>query len=1212
MSRVSESNRIDELKNAIAALEAQRALLGDAVVDASTEAMRKELSALQPAPEPEQQRKQATVLFTDIVGSTTMFSRFDPEEELEIVDHAMSVMRGPVLAHSGRTVRMQGDGFKAIIGDPVAHESDPEMAVRAGLQICEVALAFGKRLEQERGLAGFNVRVGISTGLVLIGGESEGQDSVKGRPVNLAARLESAAPVGGVLIADSTLQLVRGLFDVETQQPVQAKGFDQPVMNFLVNSRLAAPAHDPTRTRTPMVNRTEELGQLKSSFNTAVDNRQRQMLTVIAEAGVGKSRLLQEFESWLSDSQDPPAWIFHGRGREESQSVPYGLFDHGFSLKFGILDSDPAETVFQKMERGVAAVLGDGEDSTLRAHFIGQLCGFDFSSSPLLERIQADTRQMRDRSRRYLVEFFQTAAEQQPVVLFMDDLHWSDDNSRDAIIQLASVLSELPVLMVANTRPVLLQEHPAWAQTLSHHQRLDLAPLNREDSRELIGAILSQGDQMPIEQIPLVLREMVVSSTEGNPFYIEALLRMLQEKGLIEVDAGRLVIHQEGLLRSEVPASLTSVLQARLDSLPTLERMILQQASVVGRTFWDEMLLKINVGAAGSGDHREVQSALDALIHKEMIIRKTNSTFSDSSEFDFRHNLLREATYASVLLRHRQSYHGLVADWLIERSGDRAQEFSGLIGDHLDRAGRGDEAVDHLFDAGTQAVKRYANLDALNYLSRALELTDDSDLPRQFDLRAAREEVYSLLGSRDAQTEELAALGGLAGQIQSPACRGHVARLNAAHARAISDYQGIMVYSQQAIEYGKEACDLGLSAEGELLYGLAHLSMGNYDEAKEKFQRSLKGAQTSGLEQLEAESLRNLGIVNQRTGLQDQAIDHYDSALAIFRLIGDRRGEGSTLNQLGNSSLLHGEREAAQRYYEDYQRISQEIGDLWGQGIVIQAMGDISMGEANPGAASQQYLEALATARQVKNQTMEGGALVGLGQASLEASEFTQALEYFQSSLGLARSIGNRPMEGKSLNEIGTFFRRLGDFVRARSYFEQALQLFEEMGNRTSRARSQVHLSELANQLEDGAGAEALARQALDILSEVSLRDLEVQAQLQLGEAQAVQGNWAKAELTFEQAIQLIETIDPQAIAPDARAALGLARLEQGQPAQAFQAINLLMMQLSAQGFETHADEGRIASSKIALQVYWRCYNILQAVEDSRADQLSKAAKTML
>jgi class 3 adenylate cyclase/tetratricopeptide (TPR) repeat protein len=1207
---VTDYARIEDLKQAIAALEAQRELLGDAVVDASTAAMRKELAGLQPATE--QQRKQATILFTDIVGSTTLFSQFDPEEELRIVDQALGIMRSPVLAHGGRTVRMQGDGFKAIFGNPIAHESDPEMAVRAGLHICQAAREFGRHLEAEQGLKGFDVRVGIATGLVLIGGESEGQDTVKGRPVNLAARLESAAPAGGVLIAANTLELVRGLFEVETQRPVQAKGFDQPVMNYLVTSRLAALAHDPTRTLTPMVNRVEELELLTTAFDRTVNSNSREMITVIAEAGVGKSRLLQEFEAWLSNSSGESVWIFHGRGREETQAIPYGLFGHGFALKFGILDSDSPETVFQKMEQGVAQVLGEAEDSALRAHFIGQLCGFDFSASPFLEGVQADTRQMRDRSRRYLAEFVQAAAQQQPVVLFMDDLHWSDDNSRDTIIQLASSLVDLPVLIICNTRPRLLQEHPEWAQNISGHRRLDLAPLNREDSRSLISAILSQNEAHAIEQIPMVLREMVVSSTEGNPFYIEALLRMLQEKGLIAIRDGALEIDQEALLRAEVPASLTSVLQARLDSLPGVERMILQQASVVGRTFWDELLLKINVSDSESDDHHEVQTALDQLITKEMIIRKQHSAFSDSAEFDFRHNLLREATYESVLLRHRQNYHGLVADWLINRSGDRAQEFSGLIGDHLDRAGRSEEAVDHLRDAGSQAVKRYANLDALVYLSRALELTGEEALQRQFDIRAAREQVYSLLGSRDAQTEELAALGGLAEQIRNPQCRGHVARLNAAHARAISDYQGIMVYAQQTIDYGKEAGDDGLAAEGELLFGLAQLSMGSYPEAKEKFQHSLKGAQETEMDQLEGESLRNLGIVFQRTGMPVQAVEHYDAALEIFREIGDRRGEGSTLNQLGNISLLQGERESAQRYYDDYRQISQEIGDLWGQGIVIQAMGDISMGEANPGAASQQYQAALATAREVKNQTMEGGALVGLGQASLEKSEFTQALEYFQSSLGLARSIGNRPMEGKSLNEIGTFFRRLGDFVRARSYFEQALQLFVEMGNRTSRARSMVNLSELANQLGDSESAEELAVQALDILADVSLRDLEAQALIQLGEARGGGGDWQAAAGIFEQALELLEAIDHQAIAPEARTAIGWARLQQGQVEEAYQAINLLMMQLGAQGFKTQVDEGRIASSQISLQVYWRCYNILQAKNDSRADRLIDAARSMI
>ncbi len=1208
------SDQILELKNAIGALEAQRAVLGDSVVEASISALQSQLSDLESrSTQPPQHRKQASLLFADIASSTRLTWGLDPEEEMEIIDQGVMRIAAPVEAHGGHIARYQGDGFKAVFGVPTAREGDPEMAVRAGLAIVDAARAYGREIEARHQMRGFNVRVGIDTGLVVTGGVSEGEDTIKGTPVNLAARLEGYAPAGGVLISEQTYQQVRGIFEVEEQAPLVVKGFAKPVRNWLVVGMRARSFVNPSRgmpgVRTRMVGRSEQLGRLKELLRKVVQEKSGQMVTVLGEAGVGKSRLVFELENWIGSRTDSKYHIFRGRCRAENSQRPYTLFADLFAMQFQIQDSDPADVLYQKMEAGIAALQGDAEEGRMRSHFIAQLCGFDFSQSPFLRGIHSDTRQIRDRSRRYLVEYFQAAARQRPVLLLLDDLHWADANSLDAVLQIAGSLGSHPLLTVCIARPDLLESHSQWGQHLRYHTRLELEPLSRPDSRELVSEIMQQ-----YAQVPLVLRELVISSSEGNPFFIEELLKMLEEDQVILHKDGQLQVDQDRLLNLEVPATLTSVLQARLDSLPALERMILQQASVVGRVFWEDILLRINLSAVEEAANEEIKGALNELHRKEMIFAQPVSAFSGSREFSFKHSLLRDVTYESVLKRSRQNYHGLVADWLIAKSGDRSQEFTAQIGEHLDYAGRSGQATGYIFAAGVQAAKRYANLDALRYLGRALELTGGQDPERSFDILAAREQVYNLLGERDSQAEDLAALAGLAEQLDQPERRGQVARLQAIHARAVSDYAGIIIYAGQTIAMGQEAGNAELIAEGELLWGLAHISQGNYAEAQERFQRSLASAAENGLLQIEADSRRNLGILSQRIGQQDLAIEHLQSALSIFRQLGDRRGEGRTFNQLGNIFLVNGDRDSAQSCYDSYRTISQEIGDLWGQGIVVQVMGDISLGEANPSAASRHFQDALQTSRRVKNRTMEQEALLGLGQASLEKSEFSQSLDYFQRSLGLARSIGNRPMEGKALNETGRFFGRLGDFVRARSYFEQALELFEEMGSRASQARSLVNLSELDNLLEAHDAAERNVRRAIDILADAPHREIEGLARIQLGQALAGQQKWRQAQSAYQESIELLEAVGQRGQVSIAQAGLGWSLLHCGQKSAALEAISELLPALGRNGERTGRQEGHShpEESRFSMEVYWRCYQVLLASEDRRAADMLDTARAVL
>jgi len=345
--------QIAQLKHTIAEMESQRESLGEEVVEASLAPLRQkleQLSALLEIPReslPEttlQQRKLVTLLFMDVVGSTSLIaSHLDPEDTLEIMDGALQRLALPITEHGGHVTRFTGDGFKAVFGAPVAREDDPEQAIYAGLSILESAHKVAAELQAQWGIQGFQVRLGINTGLVALGGKTEAEDTVMGKPVNLAARLESAAPPGGLLISHDTYRHVRGVFNVEPLDTITVKGFAEPVQVYRVLEakprafRLRTLGVEGVETR--MVGRNDELKYLRDALFTASEEGEGQVVTVVGEAGVGKSRLLYEFQNWI-ELLPTSVRFFEGRARQEAQGVPYGLLRDLFEFRFQIQEND--------------------------------------------------------------------------------------------------------------------------------------------------------------------------------------------------------------------------------------------------------------------------------------------------------------------------------------------------------------------------------------------------------------------------------------------------------------------------------------------------------------------------------------------------------------------------------------------------------------------------------------------------------------------------------------------------------------------------------------------------------------------------------------------------------------------------------------------------------------------------------------------------------
>jgi predicted ATPase/class 3 adenylate cyclase len=1040
----------EQLERAITAQEGLRGTLDDAIIEATIAALRKQLEGLQTAPVVEQQRKLVTVLFMDVVSSTTLMGDLDPEENLAIMDNALQRLAVPVETHGGRVTRFMGDGYLAIFGLPRARENDPEMAVRAGLGIIKTAAVIARDLEKDHHLKGFQVRVGVNTGLVVAGGVTEAEGTVMGSAVNLAARLESSAPPGGVLISQHTYQHVRGLFDFEAGEAIQVKGFDETVQVYLVVKAKPRVFRVMTRgvegVETHMVGRQGEMNALQVAFDAVLHSRDSRFITVVGEAGLGKSRLLDEFESWLELHHTPQVLLFKGRAASESMNLPYALFRDLFAFRFEILDDDPAIVAKRKIVLGFKEALGVKKDPEMSAHFVGQFLGYDFSDSRYLAGVLDVPQQIHDRALVYLSNYFKALAADNPVAIFLDDIHWADESSLDVLLHLSHELSDQQILFVALSRPSLYQRRKSWGEE-AFHQRLDLLPLSHEDSRLLVGEVLQK-----VQDIPETLSDMIIHNAEGNPFYLEELIKMLVEDGVIVKTEPTWQVHPDRLVEVRIPSTLTGVLQARLDGLPIKERTIIQQASVVGRVFWEAAVYYINQEIASGQVGNDVQiielaQELDKLRDREMVFRREASAFSESVEYIFKHAILREVTYESVLKRTRRRYHGMVADWLIEHSGERAEEVSGLIAGHLEKAGKVDEALDYICRAAEAAAANYAVDEAADFYARALTLTPEDDLERRYNLLLGSEMVFGMRGNRVAQREALDSLQLIAEKLADKHKIVQVLIRRAWYGYWLGEFAQAQVVAKKALTLAEATEDPDLMRQASYALAWAHLQQGDSDRALIHARDALPLARQTGSRRGEGNVLNILGMISLAQGDYYAARGYLEEFLAIARQIGDRAREITALNNLGVALTLIGNYQAAQDYFQRHMDIAREMGDKVSEATSLINLAWVYSGQEEWELAIKYADNGIVVKREQEQIEAVAEGLIWMGHAWVGLGQPEKALKAYNESLAIRRELDQFHLAMGVLAGLARAELAQGDSSAAQGHVEEIMAYLGEGGS---------------------------------------------------------------------------------------------------------------------------------------------------------------------
>ena len=677
------------------------------------------------------ERKLVTVLFADVTGSTELADRLDAEELREVLSRWFAAMRAEIEAQGGTVEKYIGDAVMAVFGVPTAHEDDPSRALRAALALRERLAELNGELAASHGI-NLEIRVGVNTGEAVTTPEpAPGEAMVTGLAVNAAARLEQLAEPGQTVVAERTARAAPG-FRFDELGPFELRGQEAPVRARVL---VAAPPGPVARglpgMHAPLIGRERELDLLLALQERVVAERRPHLVTIYGEPGVGKSRLVRELLRRVDSGPEPPRVVV-GRCLSYGDGVAYWPLAEILKGLVGISDDDPAALALGRIERFTADLLLEPGRVVATLAFT---LGLDARDAEFA-RLQPSS--IRAELHRVWRAVLSALAERRPLVVVVDDIHWADA----VLLELLEELAERtlgPILFVCPSRPELTAGRPTWGGGRRNFSSVFLNPLPPAAAGELIEHLLA------VDGLPDRARGSILERAEGNPFFLEEILRQL-------IDGGRVVRNGDrwqtdgDLTQLELPDTVQAVLAARIDLLTQSEKRTLQQASVVGRIFWRGAV------AALVGDAAEVDGDLRRLEERELVAPRLSSSLLGEEELAFSHILTRDVAYESLPRRDRPRAHARVASWIEHTAGDRRREYVGLLAHHYGEAYRGARRDRSYPPDELEALRRHA-------FELLLEASQDS--LRATAYRAARSLAESALEVAAAAEERATALEAL-------------------------------------------------------------------------------------------------------------------------------------------------------------------------------------------------------------------------------------------------------------------------------------------------------------------------------------------------------------------------------------------------------------------------------------------------------------------
>jgi class 3 adenylate cyclase/tetratricopeptide (TPR) repeat protein len=1026
------------------------------------------------APEHDQRfRKVITLLFCDLFDSGALTQRLPPDVLSEVLTTYYEAMRPIIERHGGTAADFIGDAIMSVFGVPVLHEDDALRACRAALEIQERLVDLNVELEQRWDVT-LTLRMGLNTGEVSGVGVARAQNFVAGDAANTAARFQQNAAAGQILFGDATYGLVRDGVRVEELEPLTMKGKAEPVRTYRLLEVLSDAEALTRHHDVPLVGRQKELGQLRESFEQAVKARGCRMTTLVAEAGVGKSRLIEEFSRVVGDA----ALVLRGRCLPYGEGATFWPLGGVLSQLADVQETDAAEEARAKL----AAVIGKDEEGIGErlASAVGWY-GAEFATEFTLEELFWAVRKV-----------FEVLAERHPLIVVFDDIHWAEPTFLDLIEHVRDNVHDVPFLMLCASRQDVLERRPS----LVEHPLACVVPIHplSEDEAGLVAENVLGEVDMADE-----VRARIIESAEGNPLFIEQLLSMLINDGHLRREDGKLVASAD-LASLKMPPTINALLAARLDSLRRLERSVIDPAAVIGLLFRRDAVEALATDADGA-----VGDGLDALSRKQLV-RSESGEGHDDERFRFNHPLIRDAAYALLLKRTRAELHERFAEWAEHayREHGRAA-WDEVLGYHLEQAHHclaelgpldahgielGVRAAEWLGAAGRRSFGQGDMQTAAGLMSRAAALWPGDD-PHRVELLPDLSEALASTGDFTQAVQLLDEAVERAGDLGDDPLHAE-ANLVRLHVRAFATEDGwserILPEVEESMAVLERADRHAGLAKGWRLIGFVHGTACRYGEAANAVQQAILHARLAGDRRQElrndsayaqamlsgptpvpeaidecerilelAEDDRGtrafvfsiLSLLHAMKGESAEARTCYVAARALFEDLGLTVLAAWVSLQSGPAELLAGDLHAAERELTRAYEALSEIGEKYYLSTVAGLLGQLRYEQGRHEEAREFAEEARALAT---DDDVESQALLRAVLAKVLAAEGAGegALELVQEAVSLAHRTDSPVIQARSLVDLSVVLRANRRDARAAAAEAAAVALYERKGDTVS------------------------------------------------------------------------------------------------------------------------------------------------------------------
>jgi class 3 adenylate cyclase/tetratricopeptide (TPR) repeat protein len=1068
------------------------------------------------------ERKVVTVVFCDLVGFTARAESMDPEDVEALLRPYHERVRAELERHGGTVEKFIGDAVMALFGAPTAHEDDPERAVRAALAIRDFAVDEGLEL-----------RVGITTGEALVSLDARpdaGEGMASGDVVNTAARLQSAAPVNGVIVDETTYRATRNAIDHEAATPVEAKGKAEPISVWQARAAHARFGVDVAHeARSDLVGRERELGVVRGAFERARHERTPQLLTLVGVPGIGKSRLVYELQRIVDADPELITWR-QGRCLAYGDGVTLWALAEIVKAQAGIAEQDTDAGVAEKLRRAAVESLPQPDAAWVESHLLA-LVGLAEETE-----LGGDRRNEAFSAWR---RFFEGLAEQRPLVVVFEDLHWADEALLDFVDELVDWLTDVPMLVVATARPELLERRPGWGGGKLNATTLALAPLTNDETAQLLAGVL---------RTPVVSAETqaaLLDRAGGNPLYAEQFAELYVERGSAD--------------ELDLPETLQGIIAARLDGLAVDEKGLLLDAAVVGKVFW--------TGALGR-DESEATAAFHALERKGFVRRQRRSSVEGQSEVAFAHALVRDVAYGQIPRAERASKHRRVAEW-IESLG-RPEDHSEMLAYHwrsaLDLArasGQGDEHLVSrarlaLRDAGDRAFGLNNHAAAASLYEDALGLWPESDAERPDLLfRYARALHY---GYDEARREH----------ALEEAQDALVAAGNTDLAAEAETYLAYVSWDRGRGELVREHLQRAEELVGDTVSPAAARVLATsarmrdiadeHDEGMRLGTRAVAMAEQLGLDEILAHALTTVGmsknVIERGSGVADM-----ERGLAIALEAGSRVAS-STLNNLAVQTLIAGDLPRAEELYREGLRVAERFGDRSSARFIGANLIWIDWARGRWDRAAPAADEFIRQCEEGSPHTLEHGTRSLRAMMRRARGDIAGAFADHKRAVELARERDEPTQLAGALSSYAAALASEGRLDEAAEHVEFILTTTREHGPHGYVVLLALHADALGitQKLKDAleaaphgderwrqAASEALVGNqsgAADVLAEMDARSLEAYARLKTGERLLGAGLTVEAERELTRALDFYRPRDATAFAARAESLLAQPRSE--------------------------------------------------------------------